>query len=233
VHQVQRSQREVQQKYIYQKHKIWSQGIEEGNCNFRRAHCIHANKAVVSRNRPNTIANLGDYGALGLNFVEDFAVNFQVSGTPLSQYIGAQTILNHTAGERYKIVTDEIIKYVLGHFGELAAPVDKDVMARIKRLPRTKELLNWEPPQSSIQELRQVFGPDLSDEEFLLRVLSSNQKAVDDVLGAGPKSYNYPRGDKPVLALVRELASRKKEAFIDIKKGDFSLTLRRNSNSGK
>lgn len=122
---------------------------------------------------------------------------------------------------------------MLGHFGELAAPVDKDVMARIKRLPRTKDLLNWEPPQSSIQELRQVFGPDLSDEEFLLRVLSSNQNAVDDVLAAGAKSYNYPRGDKPVLALVRELTSRKGEAFIDIKKGDFSLTLRRNSNSGK
>lgn len=147
--------------------------------------------------------------------------------------MGAQAILNHTAVERYKIVTDEIIKYVLGHFGELAAPVDKDVMARIKRLPRTKDLLNWEPPQSSIQELRQVFGPDLSDEEFLLRVLSSNQNAVDDVLAAGAKSYNYPRGDKPVLALVRELTSRKGEAFIDIKKGDFSLTLRRNSNSGK
>ena len=78
-----------------------------------------------------------------------------------------------------------------------------------------------------------MFGPDLSDEEFLLRVLSSNQKAVDDVLAAGPKSYTYPRGDKPVLALVRELTSRKEEAFIDIKKGDFSLTLRRNSNSGK
>jgi oxaloacetate decarboxylase alpha subunit len=160
-------------------------------------------------------------------------LGYPIMVTPLSQYIGAQAILNHTAGERYKIVTDEIIKYVLGHFGELAAPVDKDVMARIKRLPRTKELLNWEPPQSSIQELRQVFGPDLSDEEFLLRVLSSNQKAVDDVLAAGPKSYNYPRGDKPVLALVRELASRKEEAFIDIKKNDFSLALRRNSNSGK
>jgi oxaloacetate decarboxylase alpha subunit len=134
--------------------------------------------------------------------------------------------LNHTAGERYKIVTDEIIKYVLGHFGELAAPVDKDVMDRIMRMPRARDLLNWEPSQSSIEELRQVFGCDLSDEEFLLRVLSSNQAAVDEVLAAGPKSYDYPRHDKPVMQLVRELSSRKEAAYIHIKKGDFSLTLR-------
>ena len=30
--------------------------------------------------------------------------------TPVPQYIGAQAILNHTAGERYRIVTGEVIK---------------------------------------------------------------------------------------------------------------------------
>jgi oxaloacetate decarboxylase alpha subunit len=153
-------------------------------------------------------------------------LGYPIMVTPLSQYIGAQAILNFTAGERYKIVTDEIIKYVLGHYGELAAPVDKDVMDCIMRLPRTKELLNWEPPQQSIQELRQEFGPQLSDEEFLLRVLSSNQEAVDEVLATGPRSYDYPRGDKPVLALVRELTRREDAAYIHIKRGDFSLTLK-------
>jgi oxaloacetate decarboxylase alpha subunit len=153
-------------------------------------------------------------------------LGYPIMVTPLSQYIGAQAILNFTAGERYKIVTDEIIKYVLGHYGELAAPVDKDVMDCIMRLPRTKELLNWEPPQQSIQELRQEFGLQLSDEEFLLRVLSSNQEAVDEVLATGPRSYDYPRGDKPVLALVRELTRREDAAYIHIKRGDFSLTLK-------
>ena len=152
-------------------------------------------------------------------------LGYPIMVTPLSQYIGAQAILNHTSGERYKIVTDETIKYVLGHYGELAAPVDKDVMDRIMQLPRTKELLHWEPTQISIEELRLEFGPELSDEEFLLRVLSSNQKAVDDVLAAGPKNYDYPRGDNPVLALVHELTRRKDAAYIHIEKEDFSLTL--------
>lgn len=157
-------------------------------------------------------------------------LGYPIMVTPISQYIGAQAILNHTSGERYKIVTDEIIKYMLGHYGELMAPVDKDVLARVMGLPRTKELLDWEPPQRSIEELReelqQEFGPDLSDEEFLLRVLSSNQEAVNEVIAAGPKTYDYPTGDNPVLDLVRELSSRKDVASIRIQKGDFSLLLR-------
>jgi oxaloacetate decarboxylase alpha subunit len=164
-------------------------------------------------------------------FLEEIALirkelGYPIMVTPLSQYIGAQAILNHTAGERYKIVTDETIKYVLGHYGELAAPVDKEVMDKIMKLPRTKELLNWEPPQRSIEEVRQEFRPELSDEEFLLRVLTSNQKAVDEVLAAGPQNYDYPRGDKPVLALVRELTRRKDSAYIHIERGDLSLTLK-------
>ena len=152
-------------------------------------------------------------------------LGYPIMVTPLSQYIGAQAVLNHTTGERYKIVTDEIIKYALGHFGELAAPVDKDVMNRIKRLPRTKELLNWQPPENSIQELRKKFGPELSDEEFLLRILSSNQAAVDEVLSAGPKNYDYQKANKPVMTLINELTKQNDQAYIHIKKGDFSLTL--------
>ena len=146
--------------------------------------------------------------------------------TPVSQYIGAQAILNHTSGDRYRIVTDEIIKYILGHFGDLAAPVDPDVKAHVMAMPRTRELLHWEPPQRSIEDLRRDYDPNITDDEFLLRVLSSNQQAVDELLAAGPGSYDYPARDKPVLDLVRELTSRKDIASISIQKGDFSLTLR-------
>ena len=152
-------------------------------------------------------------------------LGYPIMVTPVSQYIGAQAILNHTSGERYRIVTDEVIKYILGHFGDLAAPVDPDVRARVMAMPRTRELLDWAPQQRSIEDLRKEYDRDLSDEEFLLRVLSSNQDAVDEVLAAGPKSYEYPSRGKPVLDLVRELTSRKDIASISIQKGDFSLTL--------
>ena len=69
-------------------------------------------------------------------------LGYPIVVTSTSQYIGAQAILNHTAGERYKMVTDEIIKYVLGHYGELAAPVDNDVRDRVIQMPRARELMN-------------------------------------------------------------------------------------------
>ncbi len=153
-------------------------------------------------------------------------LGYPIMVTPVSQYIGAQAILNHTTGERYRIVTDEVIKYILGHYGDLAAPVDPDVKAHVMAMPRTRELLHWQPPQRSIEDLRRDYAPDITDDEFLLRVLSSNQQAVDEVLAAGPGSYDYPARDKPVLDLVRELTSRKDIASISIQKGGFSLTLR-------
>ena len=153
-------------------------------------------------------------------------LGYPIMVTPISQYIGAQAVLNHTSGERYRIVTDEVIKYILGHYGDLAAPVDPDVKARVMKMPRTQELLDWAPTQRSIEDLRAEYDPDLSDEEFLLRVLSSNQQAVDEVLAAGPKTYDYPSKDKPILELVQELTGRKDIASISIQKGDFSMTLR-------
>jgi oxaloacetate decarboxylase (Na+ extruding) subunit alpha len=152
-------------------------------------------------------------------------LGYPIMVTPLSQYVGAQAILNHTTGERYRVVTDEIIKYVLGHYGELDAPVEKEILDTIMRLPRTKELENWEPPQRSLEELRREVGNGLSDEEFLMRVLSSNQEAVSKVLAAGPNNSHYPRGDKPLLALIRELTRDREACRIHVRKKNFSLAL--------
>ena len=95
-------------------------------------------------------------------------------------------------------------------------------------MPRTRELLHWQPPRRSrsIEDVRYAYDPDITDDEFLLRVLSSNQQAVDEVLAACSGSHDYPARDKPVLDLVRELTCRRDIASISIQKGDFSLTLR-------
>jgi len=151
-------------------------------------------------------------------------LGYPIMVTPLSQYIGAQAVLNLSTGRRYQVVTDEIIKYALGHYGELIAPIDGDVMERIKKIPRTKELLNWQPPQVTIEDLRKEFNGE-SDEAFLLRVLGSSRKAVDEVLTAGSRNASYPRGDNPVLSLIREAAANCDASYIHIGKGSFSLTL--------
>ncbi len=98
---------------------------------------------------------------------------YPVMATPYSQIVGAQAVENLVSGERYKQVTDEAIKYVLGYYGEPVVPIDQKVMDRVMSLPRTKEFLHWEPEGylKSVEELRQEIGPELSDDDLLLRVL--------------------------------------------------------------
>ncbi|MGD0917109.1 MAG: pyruvate carboxylase subunit B [Thermodesulfobacteriota bacterium] len=98
---------------------------------------------------------------------------YPVMATPYSQIVGAQAVENVLLGERYKQIPDEVIKYVLGYYGEPVVPIDQNVVDRIRSLPRAKEFLNWEPEGylKSVEELRREIGPELSDDDLLLRIL--------------------------------------------------------------
>jgi pyruvate/oxaloacetate carboxyltransferase len=98
---------------------------------------------------------------------------YPVMATPYSQIIGSQAVENVVSGERYKKITDEIIKYALEYYGKPAVPIDQNIMDKIMALPRTKELLNWKPEGffKSVDELRREIGPELSDDDLLLKIL--------------------------------------------------------------
>ena len=98
---------------------------------------------------------------------------YPVMATPYSQIVGVQAVENVVSGERYKKIPDETIKYALQLYGPPVVPVDSNVMDRIMSLPRTKEFLNWKPEGylKSIEELRQEIGPELSDDDLLLKIL--------------------------------------------------------------
>ena len=100
-------------------------------------------------------------------------LGYPVMATPYSQIVGAQAMENVVSGERYGRVTDEAMKYVLGYYGEPVAPIDKNVMDRIMNSPQAKKLRNWKPAgyDKSVEELRREIGPELSDDDLLLRVL--------------------------------------------------------------
>ena len=51
--------------------------------------------------------------------------------TPLSQMVGTQAMMNVIAGERYKLVPDEIRDYVRGLYGRPPAPIDPAVQRQI------------------------------------------------------------------------------------------------------
>jgi len=100
-------------------------------------------------------------------------LGYPVMATPYSQIVGSQAFENVIAGERYKKITDEVIKYSLDLYGKPAFPLDQNLVDKIMSLPRTKEFLGWKPQGylKSIEELRQEIGPDLSDDDLLLKIL--------------------------------------------------------------
>lgn len=150
---------------------------------------------------------------------------YPVMITPFSQLVGTQAVLNVLLGERYKVATEEAIRYVLGHYGRPPAPVDQNALDKITGLPEARELLDWEQPQPSIEELRKEVGrPGISDDELLLRALFPEEH-VEATIAAGPIDTSYPSGHKPVIALIHELTKHEDLGYIHIQKKDFSLTL--------
>lgn len=146
--------------------------------------------------------------------------------TPASQFIVAQATINVLTGERYKEICNEVIRKVLGFAGKSPGPIDQNLRDKVMSLPVTKELLAWEPPQTSIEELRKKIGPGLSDEELILRLCAS-EEAIKAMRAAGPIKTDYPTVGKPLVFLVQEIMKRRNSSYIHIKKGDFSFTLKK------
>lgn len=98
---------------------------------------------------------------------------YPVMATPYSQIVGAQAVENVISGERYKQMTDEAIKYVLGYYGEPVGPVDQKVIDSVMGSPRVKQFKNWKPEgyDKPLEEFRREIGPELSDDDLLLKIL--------------------------------------------------------------
>lgn len=119
-------------------------------------------------------------------------LGYPIMVTPFSQFVGAQATANVVSGERYKLVSREILQYLAGWFGKPPGPLDQEVLDRAFSSPSAKAWLDKEPPQPSIKELREQMGlsPSVSDEEFLLRFGMPSQE-VDRMLAAGPIKTAY------------------------------------------
>jgi oxaloacetate decarboxylase alpha subunit len=146
--------------------------------------------------------------------------------TPFAQMILTQAVMNVTGKERYAVIPDEIIRYALGKFGRPNVPIAPEVMDRIMSLPRTKEL-DREPGMAPLSELRRRIGPNLSDEEFLLRA-TMPAGLVDAMQPPGAAARRYDPEISAITQLVRELTARTDIAEIAVDKPGFRLALRRN-----
>jgi oxaloacetate decarboxylase alpha subunit len=154
---------------------------------------------------------------------------YPIMVTPLSQFVGSQAAINVIVGERYKEVTDQVIRYALGHFGEEAVTaMDQEVRSRILDRPRAREIMAQTREHPTIADMRRdLGGADVSDEELLLRWLL-NRDDIAAMRAAGP-AKDYVTGRHPLVRLMAELTKHNDCDLIQVSKPGFALTLERNA----
>lgn len=97
--------------------------------------------------------------------------------TPTSQIVGTQSVLNVLTGERYKSITKETAGVLKGEYGATAAPVNKDLQARVLD---GAEPVTCRPADNIAPEL-DTLSKEL-DELAEKKQLSLSDDKIDDVL---------------------------------------------------
>jgi len=150
-------------------------------------------------------------------------LGYPVMATPFSQLVGTQAVLNVVTGERYSVVPDEVLIYVHGFYGKPVAPIDPNVLDRIMSNPRAKDFENWQPPQPTLAELRKRFGPGISDDELLLRLLVP-ESDINAMRATPPRRRDFTATTKE-MTFIRRLIETATGAYLRIESPSFSLTL--------
>jgi oxaloacetate decarboxylase alpha subunit len=160
-------------------------------------------------------------------------LGYPIMVTPFSQFVGSQAAINVIKGERYLEVTDQVIQYATGLWGEEAASeVDADIRDRILNRPRAREFAHWQPPEPTIEEVRnKLGGPSLGDDELLMRYVAGNQDVQAMRAAGAPREYSDTRN--PLLTLVEELSRRRDLSQIHVRRQDMSLTLAKQAVSSR
>ena len=139
-------------------------------------------------------------------------MGYPILVTPVSQFVASQAARNVIDGERWAAVSDETVRYFLGHYGAPPAPVDPAIADRVLSRPQTRKLDELEP--ITLDGARARFGARISDEELLLR-LTMPAEQVDAMVAARGKAPAATAG-APVVRLLRALAERPSISHLEV-----------------
>ena len=134
-------------------------------------------------------------------------MGYPILVTPVSQFVASQAARNVIDGERWVNVSDETVRYFLGHYGESPAPVDAEIADRVLARPQVRNLRDLQP--ITLDGARARFGTRISDEELLLR-LTMPEEQVDAMVAARgrPAAAAGRPGRAPIVTLLLELERR-------------------------
>jgi oxaloacetate decarboxylase (Na+ extruding) subunit alpha len=151
-------------------------------------------------------------------------MGYPILVTPVSQFVASQAARNVIDGERWANVSDETVRYFLGHYGETAAPVDPEIANKVLSRPQAEKLRDVQPV--SLDGARERFGSRISEEELLLR-LTMPEEQVDAMVSGAPASQGPARD--PLVSLLQEVEQRKSISYMKVEKGSDVVVWRRAS----
>ena len=135
-------------------------------------------------------------------------LGYPIIVSPFAQFVMTQAVLNVMSRERYATVPDEVRKYVLGYYGEIAGPIDPDLFDRITKGAEPTRARPGDLLEPGIPKIRRERGPFVSDDDLLLAAFYP-QREVDALKAAGPIDTNYPLASTPLVTLLKEISQRR------------------------
>jgi oxaloacetate decarboxylase alpha subunit len=154
-------------------------------------------------------------------------LGWPIMATPLSQLVGTQAVMNVVTGERYSVVSDELIAYAAGHYGKPPAPIEPDMLDRIMSVPRAASIAANPPEQPTLEELRKRYGTDDDDDDDLLILKALiPEPAIEAMVAAGPVRRDFPL-DSSEIEEVSALIASARTPYVRVATEAWEVELRR------
>jgi oxaloacetate decarboxylase (Na+ extruding) subunit alpha len=134
-------------------------------------------------------------------------LGYPIIVSPFAQFVMTQAVLNVMGKERYGTVPDEVRKYVLGYYGEIAGPIERNIFDRIGNGAAPVKERPGDLLEPAVQRIRRERGPFKSDDDLLLAAYYADQE-YNALKAAGPIKTDYPLARTPLITLLREIALR-------------------------
>ncbi len=135
-------------------------------------------------------------------------LGYPIIVSPFAQFVMTQAVLNVMGKERYATVPDEVRKYVLGYYGEIAGPIDPNLYDRITNGTAPTSARPGDLLEPGIPRIRRERGPFASDDDLLLAAFYP-EREYGALKAAGPINTNYPLASTPLVTLLKEVAQRR------------------------
>lgn len=135
-------------------------------------------------------------------------LGYPIIVSPFAQFVMTQAVLNVVGKERYATVPDEVRKYVLGYYGEIAGPIEPNLYDRITKGAEPTTARPGDLLEPAIPRIRRERGPFANDDDLLLAAFYP-EREYSALKSAGPIDTDYPLASTPLVTLIKEVAQRR------------------------